>query len=182
MKRIIILVFTIFLITSCGSTSTRTEYPDAKESYSPEAAYVYGKFTQVITTDNYRWPYIYIYLQGDDKKEYLYIYSSHKDNEIYQITGIKPGTYTIQGVGATGRNLKGYIEFKKTDLGKKITVEAGKAYYIGDYTTFYDSKTSRFGLYNYEDAYRKTTSEIKKKYPLLKRIKTAKVNPKKPRK
>lgn len=155
-----------------ASTVKRTEALD------PTVGYVYGRFNLTPASSlNAR---IGLVVQEDQTKEtYTLLFHRARSSPV-SITAIKPGLYTLakfsfakKDLFIMGTELRDSV-ITDQRLATPFRVEPGKAYYIGD---FVGQSTQEFNYFSWKinsihNNYRRSTEELKEKFPNLNEIET----------
>lgn len=172
-KSIILLVLLPIFISGCFMASV----PLARDiEPSPKKAYIYGKFLHknFALTGNGTPNQIGINVTETTDTGKSYVFAVEQpDRSVYPIE-VTPGKYKISEFvfGSNDRTKK----LDDTYLSNTFEAKSGIAYYLGDFTATgsvtNDGRiiTTRWEFSDIEQKFRSTTSELDKKYPLLKPI------------
>jgi hypothetical protein len=151
------------------STLSRESPPEADKGY------IYGRFTMT-TPASSRF--------GDSLLRMGVVFEEIKTGQTYSIqfqnlsspaiVPVRPGTYRIsQLVGAYATyESGGKLKINDERLSKEFRVEAGKAYYVGDFLGEAGSTFTivKWGLKSIVPNYEATTNEFKKSFPQFENI------------
>jgi hypothetical protein len=171
MSRFGIKVFCVIailrLVTGCTSFTPAVGY-DA--SPQPEVGYIYGRFVLNEQISSPLPSKLGLVLQ-EQKTDATYTIK-FKPVDVPSLVAVKPGTYALKKLG--GKSLA------ESPLTQPFVVDAGKAYYVADFTVQSSELWFPGLVYSYSwkvdairDNYESTTAELKAKFPHLSFLPTA---------
>ncbi len=161
-------IFAICLaVSGCASFSKRLA---PNEALDAKSGYIYGRF--ILIDRNNKFGHLRMAVGLQSTKEYAIQFDREQPVSVIRVA---PGTYNISKlIFATYDYTKtGEKPITEPKLTKPFTVEAGKAYYIGDYVGEVDVQqnglevTSMWDLTSIRDFYEGTTTEFRALFPLL---------------
>ncbi|MBN8444175.1 MAG: hypothetical protein J0M22_01725 [Gammaproteobacteria bacterium] len=161
-------IFAICLaVSGCASFSKRLA---TNEVLDAKSGYIYGRFSLVDRSSGMGHLRMAVGLQST--KEYSIQFDKEQPVSVIRVA---PGTYNISKlIFATYDYIPtGEEPITEPKLTKPFTVEAGKAYYIGDYVGEVDIQQNGFevtklwNLNSIRDFYEGTTTEFRALFPLL---------------
>lgn len=150
---------------------------DTNEKPSPDDAYIYGRFSVLITGSVFRFGAVgnaSLFVRCDSGEE---IYIPFREDKKVQLRKLKPSKCALaemvfaNGVGVTMRR-------KPTRIADvKLNLAPGGTYYVGDWELFVSRQVWRGKVRSYMewklvDHYDATTQLVKKDYPLFSSIRT----------
>lgn len=174
-KRLFVLVAVVLLLNGCVVVQSKVS---EDKTPNPDSAYLYGNF-RLITTDNVGLSIIlqeYDPKQDENEASMEYFIGFNKiDTGKVDLIEIPPGLYNINGMLNLQKDTVGYAPRGRSKLFKTpdpivITLQAGKAYYLGDYTgtssvyCSYQSCRYNWRLTSIENTMEKSTQVFKEHY------------------
>jgi hypothetical protein len=181
-----ILVLAGMLAAGCASLDARPSLEPSAIA-QPTRAYLYGRFQ--LRPDSASQPRLFLQLTNMGTGESLIVHLRNAPLEMYVID-VTPGQYEFtQMVSAPGAAMEKDVRrdnlrfpAQMSFMGQPFDVEAGKAYYVGDwfgavsrdvefYLVFSRIK-SRWGIYQLAYDYEGATTALRRLYPALGTIET----------
>lgn len=176
--RPVIAIFSLFILmlfASCLGGAGSVRPMSAKDVFTNESAYLYGKF--INKKGNAA---ITLNLEGaGENAENFGLGFYGEEAESYYMIPVKPGTYRFSSVDFSVANGTATRMFSSSlYLSRTIELKAGKAYYAGDwngYNLFIISGSlavGRMSIDSVDDLFKQTTDVMKKKHSFLEGIET----------
>jgi hypothetical protein len=179
--RTLALMLCSVILAGCVSMA-----PPMKPAASVDAGagYVYGRFTVGAPLDQYARSAAFVLEEVRTGKQYRIEFSG---NRAPAAVGVSPGRYSIRQLDiVSGGNLRsGSTDLSRSLLAVPFVVEAGRAYYLGDYrvATRFDIDTSDLFFTKYatewqivalHDEFEITTEDVRRMLPALARVPASK--------
>lgn len=155
--------FFTLLLVSCANFVPPLK-PNAQ--VDPAKAYVYGRFSSNSHT-------LRMGVELAGPKLYLFEF---QDKDQITMLAVTPGTYQLSRFvyAETDGTMKGETAIVQSTLTRSMTLEAGKAYYVGDFTgegTF-NGIRMRWQVTGIDNRFAATTAEMQQKYPQFAQLPT----------
>ena len=187
-RKFVLVYIAMLLLNGCVVVQSKISNESKPNS---DSAYLYGNF-RLITTDNVGLSIIlqeYDPKQGEDQESMEYLIGFNKtDIGKVDVIELPPGLYNINGMLNLQKDTMGYAPRGKSKLFKTpdpilITLNAGKAYYLGDYTgtssvyCSYQSCRYNWRLTSIENTMEKSTLDFKEHYKSFQEMPTSSLIP-----
>ncbi|VAW78393.1 hypothetical protein MNBD_GAMMA12-2920 [hydrothermal vent metagenome] len=177
MKKIKLVVLILTFVVICGCDGVRTSI-DSGSELNRSSAYIYGHFYNQSKGGNFNLSLRIENMNLNNLREKPILLQFSHAQEL-SVIEIAPGTYDINSLQIPGKYLFGGSRFPTSQVFRglgpvKITLEPGKAYYLGDFTGKVSVNCSRtlcryrWGLSKFSASYAISSAKFNAEYLNLK--------------